>query len=321
MHYFIKWICAFACLTLGGCETISGTAETVAVATQHTGEALGLLALTERGCTNDPPRGLSTGVLLWRPSTSAAYTMSRLRAEGDEERVAFRFEDNRIRFAITDDIGLLASDDARGTRLGLVPGALPPARGYRLTFPLDDSPHVGIGFEGEMVPLADLPEVGKNVLHGGVRLSATSFGADGSPTTTDLVGKAKVTLNFASDTADLAISDLSVSNPGEPEPKITGLTWRSIGKCGAEIGSNGRGVFRIAGAGNRVINFAGPSADGPEGTAMLSGRFFGDPRAPQTLMGAILIQGNNGVIAGVFSARRSQPMAEPRTDVSTAIPQ
>ena len=83
------------------------------------------------------------------------------------------------------------------------------------------------------------------------------------------------------------------------------IGWTGIGMCGPRIGSTGQGGFRTTGPDGRAVSFTGPGDGAAGGSAMVNATFYGVDEAvarPAGVAGVLLIQGDSGVISGIFAA-------------------
>jgi hypothetical protein len=145
-----------------------------------------------------------------------------------------------------------------------------------------------------------MPDAGQGRYRGPVRLSVQDKrpGADG--TALAVTGTAELDVGFGSRQVEVRLEGLAAEGGAVPFERVT---WTGIGMCGVRVGSTGNGGFQALGAGGRPVDFVGPGADAPGGTAVLDATFYGFDKAtaqPREIGGVLLIQGDRGVISGVF---------------------
>ena len=175
---------------------------------------------------------------------------------------------------------------------------------------------------GIVTPGAQVPTSGQAALTGSVRLWTQDRSSGAPKTPLVYVGAARATVGFATGRVDLVFEDLVVEQQTTPEAagaevKPTAnvpptpphkIDWTGVAICGVEIGSDGAGVVRAFDPSRNPVSLVGASRAGPGGTASLAGLFHGFDKAaglPTAVAGVLFLEGDTGVVAGVFSV--SQP--------------
>jgi hypothetical protein len=111
-------------------------------------------------------------------------------------------------------------------------------------------------------------------------------------------------VGYGSQQAGMAIHSMQVIGAATQPLPFARLEWSGIGTCGSLIGSNGQGGFRTSDAEGRSVNVVGAGGGSPRGAAVLNAVFLGVSDAtpsPAAVGGVLLIQGDQGVISGVFA--------------------
>ena len=172
---------------------------------------------------------------------------------------------------------------------------------FAVSYSTKGKPFAGLVAVGKPTPGSKLPTSGQGHFSGPVRLEVR--GAAGEMA---LVGRANVAVRFGSREVVVALADLRPEAAGVAP--FAALDWTGIGSCGVRLGSNGQGGFRTLNAGGAPVNFAGPSDVSPTGSAVIDASFYGFDAAsaqPEGVGGVLLVQGDDGVIAGIFAAGRT----------------
>ena len=154
----------------------------------------------------------------------------------------------------------------------------------------------GLAVTGSPTPPSQIADSGNQKLSGPIMLRFINLteGADQSPV--EFSGMAELSIQYGTKFASLTVTGLG------PEAPVQTISWNNILLCGARVASAGQGGFLLADQNGAQVNFAGPTGSSPSGSAILDSRFFGASSVglPTSVGGGILIQGDNGLISGVF---------------------
>ena len=93
---------------------------------------------------------------------------------------------------------------------------------------------------------------------------------------------------------------LSIVNSGNSKMPFEKLEWMQIAYCDGQFQSTGEGRYKLIAASGRMTNLIGLSADGPSGTAILSGWLYGQEPSMSAVIGFTLT-GVTGTLIGIVS--------------------
>ena len=195
----------------------------------------------------------------------------------------------------------------RGSRAAPVPGfdGIGFLDAFAVSYRKDGQAMAGMAAVGKPTPGKLLATTGQARYRGPVRLELQDRRLGAPGVATALVGTASAEVRFGSRQVTVSFEGLT---PEEGAAPVARVDWTGLGMCGVRIGSTGQGGFRALDGDGRVTNFAGPSADSPNGSAVIDAGFYGFDAAtaqPAGLGGVLLIQGDAGAIAGIFAAART----------------
>ena len=194
-----------------------------------------------------------------------------------------------------DDGGL---DGRRGARAEPIPGLAIPAAGasaFTVGYRSDGTAYTGRLAIGKPTPGSRLPSNGQVRYQGPARLTVQAA-APAAPV--EVAGTAILDVGFGSRQATMTITAAAGALP------FSRIEWTGIGMCGPRLGSTGQGGFRTTGVDGRAVSFVGPGDGAPGGSAMVNATFYGVEKAagrPAGISGVLLIQGDSGVISGIFA--------------------
>ena len=156
----------------------------------------------------------------------------------------------------------------------------------------------GLAVTGPPTPPSQIAKNGNAKLSGPIMLRTINLVPEEDPTPVELFGIATISIKYGSGTGDMEVTGLGADAPFQT------VTWKGVRVCGARIVSSGQGGFQLADDKGEPVNFAGASDDSPSGSAIFDGRFFGSSAVgtPTSVGGGVLIQGDSGLISGVFVA-------------------
>ena len=156
----------------------------------------------------------------------------------------------------------------------------------------------GLAVTGPPTPPSQIAQNGNAKLSGPIMLRTINLVPEEDPTPIELFGIATISIKYGSGTGDMEVTGLGADAPFQT------VTWKGVRVCGARIVSSGQGGFQLADDKGEPVNFAGASDDSPSGSAIFDGRFFGSSAVgtPTSVGGGVLIQGDSGLISGVFVA-------------------
>jgi hypothetical protein len=195
-----------------------------------------------------------------------------------------------------DDGGL---DGRRGAKAEPIAELALPAAGasaFTVHYRVDGTAYTGRLAIGKPTPGSRLPSNGQVRYSGPIRLTVQGA-APAAPA--EVSGTAVIDVGFGSGQATMTVTPAAGTLP------FAEIGWTGIGMCGPRLGSNGQGGFRTTGADGRAVSFVGPGDGAPGGTAMVNAAFYGVDTAvarPAGIAGVLLIQGDSGVISGIFAA-------------------
>jgi hypothetical protein len=190
-------------------------------------------------------------------------------------------------------------DGRRGARAEPIPGLAIPAAGasaFTVGYRLDGTAYTGRLAIGTPTPGSRLPSNGQVRYQGPAKLTV-----QGAPPAlpVEVTGTAVLDVGFGSRQVSMTVTTPSGVLP------FSRIDWTGIGMCGPRLGSTGQGGFRTAGPDGRAVSFVGPGDGAPGGSAMVNATFYGVEEAagrPAGISGVLLIQGDSGVISGIFAA-------------------
>ena len=210
---------------------------------------------------------------------------------GDDDFDARRDRDSEVEGALKGPLGARAVpiDAFRDTPEGIF------VYDFNYREPRQPDYH-GMAILGVPTKPSSIPDNGSATHSGKVLLRITDLTEGSDQTQHEHVGRATVEILHGSKIAHLNFSDFV------PKAPFDSITWKRIKVCGARVASSGAGGFQLLDDKGEAVVFAGASDDSPAGTAIIDGRFFGaDAGGKATgIGGGILIQGDLGLISGVF---------------------
>ncbi len=253
----------------------------------------------------DPPARQLAGALIRQPKDVGLYEV--LAIEGRTSRAGaisrLALGDYTFKARAAPDGGLEGRRGARAEPISEVSGVVPGIFAFAVSYRHGGQDLAGRLTVGKPTPGSRLPTSGEARYRGPVRLTVQSATL-AEPL--QLGGTADIAVRFGSRQVEMSFGSLAPATGGTAgELPFAKIDWTGIGMCGARLGSNGQGGFRTSDAGGRVVNFAGPGAGSPDGSAVLNAGFIGvaDGTAqPAGIGGVLLIQGDSGVVSGVFAA-------------------
>lgn len=178
---------------------------------------------------------------------------------------------------------------------------------YAVSYTDHGKPFAGQLAVGKPTPGTRLPTTGKAHFSGPVRLELQDR-RDGGTAGIALVGTADVEVRFGSRQVTVRLAGLAPEEAAAEPLPVRALEWTGLGICGVRVGSTGQGGFRTLGPAGAPVNFAGPSDASPSGSAVIDATFYGydaTSAQPAGVGGILLIQGDDGVVAGIFAAERT----------------
>jgi hypothetical protein len=194
----------------------------------------------------------------------------------------------------------------RGARAEPVPGVSGAGylEAYSVSYAKGGQDFAGRVAVGRPTPGSRLPTSGQAHYRGPASLTVQDRRGGAPAGEVALAGTADVVVSFGSRAATVSFANLAPVAAGDGAP-FASLEWTGIGMCNVRLGSTGQGGFRMAGPGGEVVNLAGPGAGSPGGSAVLDASFYGFDAAtaqPAGVGGVLLIQGDTGLVSGVFAA-------------------
>jgi hypothetical protein len=185
------------------------------------------------------------------------------------------------------------------------------ADAYRLTYRDGRQDFTGMAVVGRPTPGSRLATAGQAHYRGPVRLVVQDRRPQAAGDRVEIAGIASVLVRFGSAAVDVALENLAATaEEGVAAPAavpFARIDWSGLGVCGVRVGSTGQGGFQARDDAGRIVNFAGEGSGSPSGSAVLAAMLYGFDEAkaqPTEIGGALLIQGDAGVIAGLFAAQR-----------------
>jgi hypothetical protein len=170
------------------------------------------------------------------------------------------------------------------------------ASAFTVNYRYDDTAYTGRLAIGKPTPGSRLPSNGQVRYSGQIRLTVQGAAPAAA---TEVSGTAVLDVGFGSRQATMTVTPSAGALP------FAEIGWTGIGMCGPRLGSNGQGGFRTTGPDGRAVSFVGPGDGAAGGSAMVNATFYGVDEAaarPAGLAGVLLIQGDSGVISGIFAA-------------------
>jgi hypothetical protein len=247
-----------------------------------------------------PARDLS-GALIRQPKGVGLFEV--LAVDGRAKRsgavARLHFGDYTFKARSGDDGGLDGRRGARAEPIAGLADAVDGARAFAVTWRDNGEDFAGSLAIGKPTPGSRLPTNGQVRYRGPVRLSVQAA-PPAAPVA--VAGTAEIDVGFGSRQVTMRFAALEPAAGGLP---FEAIDWTGIGMCGPRLGSNGQGGFRTVAPGGRSVNFVGPGNGAPGGSAMINATFYGVDEAavrPAGVAGVLLIQGDTGVISGIFAA-------------------
>lgn len=166
-----------------------------------------------------------------------------------------------------------------------------------VSYTQSDQTFEGLATLGFPTPSVQVATTGEARYAGPVRLTVQDLVAGTAPVEID----ARIVLEtrFGSQDARATITGTEASG------RFGEISWSGLGLCNTRLASAGRGGFQFRAADGRAVNFAGASAASPAGTAILDATLYGYDSTrgrPAAIGGIVLIQGDTGLVSGIFSA-------------------
>jgi hypothetical protein len=194
-------------------------------------------------------------------------------------------------------------DGRRGARAEPIAGLDARSLGaYAVSYTYDGDAYAGRVAIGLPAPGSMMATAGQGHYRGPVRLMVQDRRPEAAGGPVEVAGTADIQVRFGSRQVDMRFEGLAPQAGALP---FESMSWTGIGMCGARVGSTGKGGFQALGAGGRAVNFVGAAAQSPGGAAALDATFYGFDAAraqPKEIGGVLLVQGDSGVISGIFAA-------------------
>lgn len=217
----------------------------------------------------------------------------------------------RVRKIVVDDYTFTARKDrksevegalkafrgARAVPIAALDGIATDVFSYNLNYKKIGTPGFeGLAILGVPTKPSTIPGNGAATLKGTVVVHLSNLADGADPQKMEFTGQAEIRAKFGSKIVDVSITGLSKDAP------FQSIEWRRAAICGDRIASAGTGGFQLLDAEKKPVLFAGASGDSPAGTAIIDGRFFGADEGgkPTSIGGGFLIQGDLGLVSGLF---------------------
>lgn len=188
---------------------------------------------------------------------------------------------------------------------------------YALSYREDGHRYAGRVAVGRPTPGTRMATAGQGHYRGPVKLDVQDRRPE-APGTVKLTGTADIQVRFGSRQVEVRFEDLAPEVASAAALPFERVEWSGIGMCGARVGSTGKGGFQTVGASGRPVAFVGPGAGAPGGSAVLDASFYGfdaETAQPKEIGGVLLVQGDMGIVSGIFTASQIAPAkADPRGD-------
>ncbi|MEM8572382.1 MAG: hypothetical protein AAGG56_15955 [Pseudomonadota bacterium] len=247
----------------------------------------------------DPGKRKLEGVAVRNPTGVAFFEAARIegkaRRNGNLSRIWF--EDYTFKARPDGEGGYSGRRGAKAIPVDALDNIVNEMRALALTYPNGESDYAGLVAIGRPTPAARVATTGEARYSGPVELRLLDLTSDGGSVVHS--GQIDIAVRFSSADARATVSGLGAG------AQFTQINWDGLAVCNTRIASSGRGGFQFQDPDGRRINFAGPSDTSSSGTALLDATFYGFDDAlarPAAIGGIVLIQGDSGVLQGVFAA-------------------
>lgn len=175
---------------------------------------------------------------------------------------------------------------------------------YDLSYRVD-----GVTVSGPLVagipPVQDvIPLLGQARRAGGIVLTYTTVGDDGTPAITEATGDFAMQIGYGSGRATFTASGFQVTSG--PQMPFASIRWTQLGLCGARIVSSGQGIVSLFDSDGGRVPTLGPGADPSAGSLVLESSQFAASETddgPTDVGGVIAIQADTSSITAVFLSR------------------
>lgn len=186
---------------------------------------------------------------------------------------------------------------ATATPVGPVSDATQALAALGLTYTRSGQAFDGLATLGFPTPSVQVATTGEARYAGPVRLTVQDLAAGTAPV--EIEARIVLETRFGSQDASATITGADASG------RFSEIAWSGLGLCNTRLASAGRGGFQFRNPDGRAVNFAGASAVSPWGTAILDATLYGYDSGsgrPAAIGGIVLIQGDTGLVSGIFSA-------------------
>lgn len=253
----------------------------------------------------DPAKRVLTGAAVRQPQGVAQFDLVRIDGKAHRSGALSRIRlDESYTFKARAD-GKGGFTGRRGATATPVAGVAAAAQAFEalsLDYTLKKVGYTAEVAIGAPTRAAKVATTGQARYAGPVRLTLQSLGAEDAGTPLEVTGTVRLDVLFGSRLVDANFTGLKAAGADLP---FDSLAWSGIGLCNTRVATSGQGRFQTRNGDGRAVNFTGSGAGAPAGAAVLDATLYGfDETAglPAEIGGVLLIQGDSGIISGIFAA-------------------